>query len=439
MEKISKIYYINLDTRQDRKTHFLQQCAMHNLPIDKVERYSAIDGRTYTLSHDEIRLFKNANYRAEYYANRIYGNQLSHFNILCDMVKNNYQYIIIFQDDVILKNNFSTYMESLVNNIPRDAEIINIGFHKWLFPGTSMPFDLDKNESVSQQDINEDICIIGDTNPGSLAYIVTLQGAKNLIAYFSEVGFLRETDWNYNDYLRNKNIFYGSRTILATGNQHLGSDVFMSSAIENTYISLCNVSSDINEHLPTLYTYAKNCNSVLELGVVCVSSWAFTHGLLSNHNNMPEKKYHVLNDTTCCDVQDLLHKSFGLDINHKCIWKNNLELDFESDLESRSFDLLFIDSWHVYGQLKRELNKYNTIINKYIIMHDTEVDKIYGESIRRNWDVNTQSIQSGIPAEEITKGLSFAIYEFLQTHPEWKVKEQLTNNNGLTILERIYS
>ena len=40
-------------------------------------------------------------------------------------------------------------------------------------------------------------------------------------------------------------------------------------------------SVDIMEHLPTLYKYAKECDSAFETGVRgCVSSWAFTLGLL---------------------------------------------------------------------------------------------------------------------------------------------------------------
>ena len=33
------------------------------------------------------------------------------------------------------------------------------------------------------------------------------------------------------------------------------------------YTTLCNTSSDINEHLPILKSYAQECNSVFETGV----------------------------------------------------------------------------------------------------------------------------------------------------------------------------
>ena len=37
-------------------------------------------------------------------------------------------------------------------------------------------------------------------------------------------------------------------------------------------------------------------------------------------------------------------------------------------------DLLFIDTFHVYGQLKRELARFEGQVRRYIAMHDTEVD-----------------------------------------------------------------
>ena len=55
--------------------------------------------------------------------------------------------------------------------------------------------------------------------------------------------------------------------------------------IENTYGLLCKTPCDINEHLPTLYKYATECESILELGVRgCVSCWALLNGLVKTTN-----------------------------------------------------------------------------------------------------------------------------------------------------------
>lgn len=190
-------------------------------------------------------------------------------------------------------------------------------------------------------------------------------------------------------------------------------------------------SSDIMEHLPTLYRYAKECDSVFETGVRgCVSSWAFLYGLLDNKTE--NKKCLFLNDINVCDINDVLNVSKQFDnINVTYEWKNNLLLNFK-----QNYDLTFIDTWHVYGQLKRELKKFSKITNKYIILHDTTIDGIKGETIRLGLDARKQSAQTGIPVREICKGLSYAIKKFLHDNPEWYIKEVFTNNNGLTILAR---
>jgi hypothetical protein len=100
-------------------------------------------------------------------------------------------------------------------------------------------------------------------------------------------------------------------------------------------------------------------------------------------------------------------------------------------------DMLFIDTWHVYGHLKRELSRWNSSVSKWIIMHDTTVDAIEGETIRCGYDAESQSKEHGYPIEEIKKGLWPAIVEFLEDHSEWVIEHRYTNNNGLTILKRV--
>jgi hypothetical protein len=198
------------------------------------------------------------------------------------------------------------------------------------------------------------------------------------------------------------------------------------------YMNLCNTPSDINEHLPILYRHARECETIIETGVRgVISSYALTLGLC--HNKSKQKKI-LLNDIQECNIQELLRYTSGLDISIEHKWCNNLELDI-----NEKYDMIFIDTWHIYGQLKRELNKFSKYINKYIIMHDTTIDGTFGESFRFKNRVNPtqQSIDSGIPLNEILIGLWPAIEEFLKNNNEWKLKHRYTNNNGLTILEKI--
>ena len=177
------------------------------------------------------KMFKKVDYKTQEFSKRIMGNQLSHFSILKEMINKNYNYIIICQDDIIFRNNFQKELENVMNNIPENAEIINIAFHKFASYSQFIPWDLNQCEEekkMAKLNINDHVCILNDTvNPCSLGYIVTLTGAINLVNHFNTNGFLRATDWNFNDYLRRKNIFYGSRLVLCTGNNNFSSDIFI--------------------------------------------------------------------------------------------------------------------------------------------------------------------------------------------------------------------
>ena len=144
-----------------------------------------------------------------------------------------------------------------------------------------------------------------------------------------------------------------------------------------------------------------------------------------------------MSDIEKCNIDEFLKIAELNSIEVKYNWCNNLDLDF---LEDESYDLTFIDTWHIYGQLKRELAKFSKITNKYIIMHDTEIDGIYGETLRnsemRN-NIDMLSIATKIPKDEILKGLQPAIVEFLNANTNWTIEKHYKNNNGLTILKRI--
>ncbi len=81
-------------------------------------------------------------------------------------------------------------------------------------------------------------------------------------------------------------------------------------------------------------------------------------------------------------------------------------------------DLLFIDTDHWYGQIKAELNRHHGSVSRWILMHDTETFAL----------VNPFDGRPGMRA---------AIFEFLEQHPEWDLKDHFATGDGLTILERI--
>jgi len=199
--------------------------------------------------------------------------------------------------------------------------------------------------------------------------------------------------------------------------------------IQKNFEYLCNTPSDINEHLPILKTLSKDCTSIAEFGVRgMVSTWAFLHGL--TQNNSDEKKLLCVDIENVDNVQAVINMAKKSGVDMKFVKQNSI------DCEIPEVDMLFIDTWHIYGHLKRELITHHKKVSKYIVMHDTEVDKEFGESIRCTMNIVEQSKTSGYPIMEIVLGLDQAIKEFLIDNPEWYLYKVYKNNNGLTILKK---
>ena len=179
----------------------------------------------------------------------------------------------------------------------------------------------------------------------------------------------------------------------------------MSENLNQIYERLYNTPSDINEHLPTLASYASECEHITEMGVRYIVS---TYALL-----MGRPKKMISYDIHMCNwepVRDLVKE----DTDFQFLVGNTLEIEIEPT------DLLFIDTLHNYTQLKKELELHSEKVNKYIIFHDTTSFENVGESYTGNPE----------------KGIWLAIQEFLQTNSKWVLNERFTNNNGLTIIKK---
>jgi hypothetical protein len=161
----------------------------------------------------------------------------------------------------------------------------------------------------------------------------------------------------------------------------------------------------VKPHLDIFIDYASKCKTVTEFGVeTACSTMAF---LVSGCKKV--YSYDVIVTTNARLVKqaaDADGKFFRL------YEKDNLKVKIKKT------DLLFIDTDHWYGQIKAELAHHHSRVRKWIMMHDTETFGL----------VNPFDGRPGMKA---------AIYEFLEEHPEWQIKEHIEIGHGLTILERL--
>src|SRR5262249_12849242 len=86
-------------------------------------------------------------------------------------------------------------------------------------------------------------------------------------------------------------------------------------------------------------------------------------------------------------------------------------------VEIEETDLLFIDTWHVYEQLRQELRLHAGKVRRYLGLHDTPACGERGEA-------------------EGPRGLWPAVEELL-AEGRFKLVARYENNTGLTVLERV--
>jgi hypothetical protein len=178
----------------------------------------------------------------------------------------------------------------------------------------------------------------------------------------------------------------------------------------------CRRTTDINEHLPILKRYAEKCYHITEFGVRnVVSTWAFLA------------------------AQPKVLRSYDIEwndnINEAYYLMGQTDFKFQTadvlKIEIEPTDLLFIDTLHIYSQLKKELQLHADKVSKYLIFHDTITYALKPEP--REY-VTGEALCNYINGD---KGIWAAIDEFMQQNNKWRLHEQFSNNNGLTILRNI--
>ena len=100
-----KIYYINLEKRNKRNDECLFELNKHGIIA---ERFNAIDSSELNISGQ-------------------LGCLMSHLELIKKAKANNYNTILILEDDVIFSNNINDIFIDYINNVPGDWDMLYFG------------------------------------------------------------------------------------------------------------------------------------------------------------------------------------------------------------------------------------------------------------------------------------------------------------------------
>jgi hypothetical protein len=196
--------------------------------------------------------------------------------------------------------------------------------------------------------------------------------------------------------------------------------------LKKLYEKNCNTESDIYKHLPILHEYAKKCDHVTEMGArEGNSTSAF---LYANPKKFVSYDYQYKNPEPHLEgkIKELiliLESAKTQGINCEYIGADVLSIEIEET------DLLFIDTWHCYEQLKRELELHGKNVRKYIIFHDTTLYGKIGEGYPHSDPNHPQKDNL-----DGSGGILFAIDEFLELNTNWVIEYQTEENCGIIVI-----
>ena len=174
--KIDKLYCINLDNEKKRWNDIKHYCNKANI---KINRFSAVDAKKINLD----------NYNKNIKIGDLACTQ-SHINVWNDAKKNNYKYIIVFEDDCIIPSNFWNKIDKI--NIYFDILFLGGGFVKgciynnnYIIPSITKLHE-NNNLGFFAYILNCNIIdkLINELLPYKNPIDVSIRGMSNLIIYY---------------------------------------------------------------------------------------------------------------------------------------------------------------------------------------------------------------------------------------------------------------
>ena len=167
----TKLYYINLDNRPDRRKMFEGQLALAAMP--PVERISAVHGLSVDIKKDK-RIGMNARvqvvteYRRSHYeihSRGAIGASLSHLKVWQSFLKSDAKYALIMEDDAKLPATFAMMVKDCAKDLPAMWDV-------WILGWSHTPVDTGKDVSPFKRILHF---------IGAHCYIVTRKAAQAFV------------------------------------------------------------------------------------------------------------------------------------------------------------------------------------------------------------------------------------------------------------------
>lgn len=184
------VFVINLERRKDRLKFVNNQLQKNNI---KYTRFNAFDGKKLHQYKNEIDLYINKNSEIMKNNGQI-GCSLSHLILWEKVVEKKMKHALIFEDDVIILDNFNERLNNIIKELPEDYNLVLLG-------GTTMKGSLIDGKQYILQGAN-----YPEFNWCLHAYLINYKFAEKLLIDIknNKLNKILDSHLSYNIYPHNK-------------------------------------------------------------------------------------------------------------------------------------------------------------------------------------------------------------------------------------------
>lgn len=215
--EIKHCYYINLDTRPDRKYSIEGELNNSELLKDIYERFTAVDGREIHPREERVEGLLTENAICDILSEKVsawglsmtsggLGVMLSYIELFKKISELDSP-AITFEDDILIKEDFDDKLKLILSELPEDFDLCYLGYCDVDAEGVKYS----ENLSIPKGRV---LCLP--------ALIVSPTGAKNILDLFKNLDNQIDTALNVN--FRKLNVFISNDKIVKVKN-HMGTDI----------------------------------------------------------------------------------------------------------------------------------------------------------------------------------------------------------------------
>jgi GR25 family glycosyltransferase involved in LPS biosynthesis len=326
----SKSFIINLKDREDRWNSLVERC-----PILKYDRYEGVNGNNVKPNHRILRLFDGNDYNMRA---GIVGCALSHIKLYIELIKSEFDYYCIFEDDITFTDDYNNKLNHVICQLKLEKnvnwDIVYLGHfwtldHKDKFVNNKKYPKIEKCNSY-QESLRMSI-------GGCIGYMISKKGASKLLESINITGMTNAIDTIQQKNAQNLNIYYCYPHLIHS-KCHVDGLVDSDIQYNFNYLSVT-VSKRLEEEI---LFYENNITQITTLEEAIIFATTNQTNITYYYNEDKNQIEYILNN-------NIVHYYYTLDKNVIIFVPSPTEYH----IKNRNFDKI-VDGKKIYGRLNIE-------------------------------------------------------------------------------------